>query len=194
MSDSLRLQTQGAFTFIETLYKESALLFKCAERLLADEPEKFQMITKAGYGITTAGSKSLNSPEDWLPRNATVFFAAEEAMENGTVMLNPSTPRIISIRLEFRPKTEDPLIRGFVLTSVSSKKANYKRFHDLMFVFSYSGNRILHEHSGPLCYEDSYCSLKGFVVTEHLFAITGAQDLQQRIITPILAKYRAREI
>ena len=73
-------QSNLAFEFIEKLYFETSYLIKELEGHLSREKEEFKIGQGSGYAINAYVSKGLESPDQWINKKLSVFFAPKEDM------------------------------------------------------------------------------------------------------------------
>lgn len=195
MTQSLDNQTRNALTFIQKLYFEISYLIKEVEGLLHLEEEEFVIGRPAGYAVTSGRSTGLDpaNVEWWMSKAFTVFFVPdfETKLHNGQT----TTPfheqlkiLLLDIELEGK-KNKVPRIIAGVLYDIRSKRNDYIKFEHLMSQFIGSRDKIFASFPN-LNYEDSYCSMKGNLFSLPLFTVQSSQDIAQKIIEPMLIKFR----
>jgi len=195
MTQNLEMQTRNALNFVQKLYFEISYLIKEVEGLLHLEGEEFVIGRPSGYGVTSGKSTGLEpaNVESWLSKAFTVFYVSdkETKLQGGqttTPFHNELKVLLLDIELEGK-KNKIPRIMAGVLYDIRPKRDNYNKFEHLMFEFNYSRDKIF--ASAPdLNYEDSYLSMKGDLFNLPLFSVQTSEDISQKIIDPMLAKYR----
>ncbi len=95
-------QTKLAFSLIQKLYFEVALLIQEIEGMLGDEDERFVIGKVGGYAISarrSTGLERFNVPL-WMVRKLAVFFVPEESTKYEAGMTNTTiTPKLKMIFL-----------------------------------------------------------------------------------------------
>ena len=194
MPSELATQTRKAFEFVEKLYFEMSYLIKEVEGLLQREDDKFVILRSSGYSVTTRTSTGLEplNVEYWLSKSFSVFFCPERMtkLKGGITETKISEDlRLLILHIDLINKEiHEPKIIGGFLYDIISKKDNWNKFENLMWEFSYNGNKVFSKipHIG---YEDSYCSFKGEVFKDKLYSIKNSDDVDKKLVKPMADLY-----
>ena len=196
MDNLLIKQTENAFGFIQNLYLEVSYLIKEIEGQLQLDEEKFQILRPSGYGVTTRSSTGLDpaNVEQWLTKSLTVFFCTEPGTEvQGGQTITGFVPELkilfLNIRLVGKNIVEPQINYGYI-ENIVSKKPDFKKFEKLAFEFSYNEDKIF-KNSTNIHYESNYCTFEGKTESVPMYAIGNSDDVNSKIVEPILKLYRS---
>ena len=184
-------QTKLAFSLIQKLYFEVALLIQEIEGMLGEEEERFVIGKPSGYAITarrSTGLERFNVPY-WMVKKLAVFFVPENMSTNKTGMTNTTiTPqlKLIYLRVVLDDKDiREPKIYAGVFHHIKSK--NNKKFEYSMAAFDY---RDLISKDGDITYEDTNIQMKGTFISNHLYDLNDSEQISAKIIKPLLRIFR----
>lgn len=158
--------------------------------------ENFVIGRPSGYGVTSGKSTGLEpaNVESWLGKTFTVFFASKEDCDTSraqtvTEFKDSLKLLFLDIVLESK-KSYKPSISCGVLFDLKSKKPDNVKFEQAMnHVFFYNRDKIVIA-GDDLTYNDSYLSFQGKVMTLPLFTVQSSEDVEQKIVQPMLTAYR----
>lgn len=192
----LNEQTDSALDFIEKLYSECAYLVKEIEGLLRNKEEKFVIGRQRGYQISASSSLGLNSPDQWMYKKLCAYFVPESMTK--VIGGRTETPfgedlKIIYLLIilsedKFRtPKIAIGTLREFKKFTRRLRKVEYfvipymEKIWDLVKENGSVSNRL---------YKDSQIEFKAKFILRDLFDINSVQDIEKKIINPVLKKFR----
>lgn len=189
-------QTKLAFDFIHRLYLETSYFIKEIEGILKQEEEDFQILRPAGYAISTARSVGLESAsvEQWLTKKGVVLFAAKSDIElkrgQTITKLTPNTKLIIIRFVLYDRDLGEPEVWAGVVSDIVNKK-DYSKFEYYVWKFAYYDKKLF-QNPGESAYEDNDFAIKLNLFKAPLYSISNTEDIQRKIITPVLTLYRGK--
>lgn len=189
-------QTKLAFDFIQRLYLETSYCIKEMEGILKKEEEEFQILRPSGYSVSTRSSVGLESTlvEQWLLKKAVVGFAAKShtnLIRGQTVTKFLPGLRIIVVRFALYDKDLlEPEVWAGIVSDIVQKK-EYSKFEYYMLNFAYSDKKMF-QNLGESEYEDSDWTIKLNLIKRPLYDISNTEDIQRKIIEPVLRMYKGK--
>ncbi len=191
-------QANLAFEFVDKLYFEITYLIKEIEGLLKREDEVFIIGRTRGYGITVGGSTGIDSPDWWWYKKFSVFFVKENmtrTQAGKTITSFQKDLKIIYLIVTLSDKDiSSPKIAIGTLYDISCKSAeSFKKFEDatgyyLNSIWDLAKN---HPNFSAGSFEDKYMKFKARFVTKDLFDINNTQDMQKKLLNPVLKQFRS---
>jgi len=191
-------QSKLAFDFVQKLYFESSYLIKEIEGMLAEEEEKFVIGKPSGSAISTRSSRGLEATNVplWLVRKLAVFYIPEDATQTRggqTITKFGEKLKLIYLRVILSEKDlEEPYLCAGVLHEITNKTQPNKwpqKFENIMGHLEYNESKVFHKLD-PIRYEDAYIKLKGKLFRVDLFDINESDDIQKKVIQPMLKIFR----
>lgn len=190
-------QSKLAFDFMQKLYFETSYLIKEIEGMLKEEEEKFVIGKPSGYGVTTRTSSGLEAGNVplWLVRKLAVFYVPKVATADRkkTITKFGKKLKLIYARVILNEKDLDEpcLLTGVFHEIIKKTPANKfpKKVEEFMALLEKRDDKVFHKLD-PLHYEDSYLQLKGKFFRVGLFDINNSEDIQKKIIEPVLKIFR----
>jgi hypothetical protein len=186
-------QTKLAFSLIQKLYFETALLIQEIEGMLGEEEERFVIGKAAGYAISarrSTGLERFNVPF-WMVNKLAVFFVPEDMTKTEKGMTNTTiTPhlKLIYLRIILNEKeVREPKIFVGVLHNITTKVN--KKFEYSMASFDY---RDLILKDGEITYEDTNIQMNGVFISNHLYDLFDSEQISKKIIKPIIKIFRTK--
>lgn len=195
MSEKLVTQTKNAVDFIQKLYHEISYLIKEVEGLLGQEEEEFVIGRPSGYGVTSRTSTGLEpiGVDSWLPKAFTVFFSPSEftKLNKGQTVTEFSEDlKLLLLDIDVASKKDIlPRVAAGCIYDITDMK-KHDKFEKLMWRFTYDRQKIF-AGLPTLDWTDSYISFKGDFAIEPLFDINDSASVVEKIVEPMLKKYRA---
>ena len=193
----MKEQANLAFEFIDKLYFEITYLIKEIEGLLKREDEVFLIGRPRGYGITVGSSTGIDSPDGWWYKKFSVFFVKENITKKQggrTVTSFQKGLKLLYLIVNLIDKDiSSPKIAIGALYNINCKSSeHYKKFEDatvgyLNLIWDLAKNHPNFEEGS---YEDKYLKFKGKFVIKDLFDINSTQDIQRKLLEPILEQFR----
>jgi len=193
-------QANRAMEFIEKLYFEISYLIKEIEGLLKREDEEFVIGRPRGYGITVGSSTGLDYADWWWYKKFSVFFVPKDKTK--TLGLGGKTKtsflkdlKIIYFIVILSDKDiSSPKVAIGTLYNINCKSAeHYKKFEDatVNYLNSICDLAMNYPNFSDGAYEDKYMKFKGRFMVKDLFDINNTQDIQKKLMSPILKQYRS---
>jgi hypothetical protein len=191
MPSELATQTRNAFEFVQKLYFEISYLIKEVEWLLQQQDDNFIILRSGGYSVTTRTSTGLEpqNVDYWLSKSFSILFCPKEMTKTKggateTNIVDRLKLLILHIKLIDKDIDEPQIFCG-CLHNITSKKDTWRKFENLMWEFSYNGNKVFSKVP-HIEYEDSYCSFKGELFQEKLFSMRNSDDVVRKWIEPMV--------
>lgn len=190
-------QANLAFEFIEKLYAEISYLIKETEGFLKREDEEFVIGRPGGYRITAGSSLGLDYPDWWSLKKLSVFFVPKEyteTREGATTTKFKQGLKVIFFLVALldknisTPKVAVGTIYNLNLVGDSYKKFELAAIHFLNHVWDLARN---HPNFSEGKYEDNYIKFKGKFIIKDLFDINNTQEIQKKLLGPVLKQYRS---
>jgi len=188
-------QTKLAFDLLEKLFFESSYLIKEIEGILSQEEERFVISKPGGYGITTRGSNSLDNVNFWLLKKFSVFFIPEEFTETKEATSTKFNDKLKIIILRFVLDDKDitePKVYIGVLFDIIKKTPEGKWPEKVQKIFGhieYNDMKIWN-NLPDIDYEDNWVKFKGKIISNNLYDIKDSNDINEKLIKPILKIFR----
>ena len=193
----MKEQANLAFEFIDKLYFEITYLIKEIEGLLKREDEVFLIGRPRGYGITVASSTAIDYPDWWWYKKFSVFFVREDmtkTMGGRTLTSFQKDLKLIYLIMNLSDKNiSSPKIAIGTLYNICCKPAaSCKKFEDatVYYLNSIWDLSMNHPNFAEGNYEDKYMKFSGRFVIKDLFDINSTQDVQKKLLEPVLKQYR----
>ena len=191
-------QANLAFEFIDKLYFETTYLIKEIEGLLKRENGEFLIGRPRGYGITVGSSTGIEAPDWWWYKKFSVFFVKKDLIKKvggKTITSFQKDLKLIYLIINLSDKDiSSPKVAIGVLFNMSCKPAvSYKKFEDatVHYLNTIWELAMKHPNFAEGSYEDKYMKLKGKFVFKDLFDINSTQDIQKKLLEPVLKQYRS---
>ena len=184
-----------AFDFVHKLYLETSYLIKEFEGLLSEEEEQFIIGRPSGYGVSSRSSTGLEPHliNFWMMRSLSVFFVEEayaDLSRGQTISKLNNDLRIIFLWVVFdSPDIDQPKIHIGVLHDIKGLKEKYTKFEWVIGHIAYNEQRMF-ANLPKVDFEDNYVGFKGNLKTINLFDINSSEDIQKKLIQPVLEMYR----
>jgi hypothetical protein len=170
-------------------------LIKEVEGLLGQEDEDFVICRPSGYGVTSRTSTGLEPANVglWMPKAFTVAYvpsAFTKVNKGQTVTEFSDDLKLLLLDIDVASeKGIEPRVAAGCLHDIKDMRT-YDKFERLMGSFSYNRKKIF-AGLPTLDWADSYFSFKGDFSIEPLFGINDSDTVVEKLVAPMLGKYRA---
>ncbi len=198
-------QNKRAFNFIEELYVESSFLIKEIEHYLKDN---FKIGKPSGYQISSPSSTGLASDDkvkSWLLRGFAVFFVDKKKTypkgSNTVTKINKDL-KVIYIKIIFYDKDseskgmEEPTIYSGVLYDIerlAGSPDGYKKFENIIGHIEKNWNNFF-TNIKKNGYNHKHIKVKGKFIENKLFDINNSEEINDKIIKPLLELYKKNNL
>ncbi len=191
-------QNKRAFNFIEELYVESSFLIKEIKYyLLNNKDYKFVIGKPRGYQITAPSSLGLNSVELWSLKGFSNFFVEEKFVKKGKDKATTTTAlkkglKVIYIKIIFYDKDnniEEPIIYSGVLYGFEEPDKS-KKFENFIARIDKNWNKYIKDIQENDGYKYQNINEKGKFIKNKLFDINNSEEINDKIIKPLLELYK----
>lgn len=195
---SIAVQVKNALNFVRKLHFEISYLFKEIEGLLLEEEERFIILKGGGYSVTARTSTSLDSwgAGYWMPNDFSVFFCEEEGFvenEKGVTVTKVNKDLkvlFIHIKIIDHDLNEPKIYLGYI-KNIGFKKNVDSKVENMLWEFTYSGNKKIFELDKKIDYSDARWSFTGEYLQRDLLSINSSNDVKSKIVDPLLKLYRS---
>ena len=189
-------QIKNSLTFVRKLHFEISYLLKEIEGMLIEEEERFTILKGSGYSVIARTSTSLDSwgPNYWMPNDFSVFFSEESFVENDkgiTITKVNKDLKVLFVHIKVIDKDlNEPKIYFGCIDNIESKKSDSSKVENMLWEFSYSGNKIIFEKDKKIEYSDGRWDFAGEYLKRDLLSINSSNDIKSKIVDPLLKLYR----
>ncbi len=194
----MKEQAKLAFEFIDKLYFEITYLIKEIEGLLKREDEILIIGRPGGYRVTVGSSSGLDYPDWWWYKQFSVFFVRENMTKitgGRTITSLQNNLKLLYLIVNLSDKDiSSPKIAIGTLYGISCTSAeSYKKFEDasVHYLGSIWDSVMNHPNFEEGSYEDKYLKFKTSFVIKDLFDFNSTQDIQKKLLEPVLKRFRS---